>query len=185
MRTPPRPVEPWSHVVRLDDGSRDPRGFELTPDAQVRAALAERLGILGLRKLRFAGRLVAEGARDWRLEAELGATVSQACVASLQPVTTRIDEPVERRYHAEIAEPPAGEEIEMPDETVEPLPGKLDVGAVMAEALALALPPWPRAAGVELGAQAFAAPGVRPIAAEDTKPFAALRGLLDRDENER
>ncbi len=182
MRPPPRPVEPWSHMIRLDGGSRAPEEFELTPGAEVRAALADRLGILGLRKLRFAGRLSPEDKRDWRLEADLGATVSQACVVTLRPVATRIDETVERRYLARMPKLPEGEEIEMPDDTIEPLPATLDLGTVMAEALALALPPWPRAEGVDLGERVFAEPGTQPMTDEERRPFAGLKDLLGKDD---
>jgi len=184
MRTPPRPVEPWSHIVRLDDGARAPAAFELDPGPDARAALAERLGIPAVRKLRFSGRLVPEARRDWRLEADLGATVVQSCVVTLAPVSTRIDEPVERRYLAEIPELPASDELEMPDDSVEPLPAALDLGAVMAEALALALPPWPRARGAELADGTFAGPGTRPMTDEDARPFAGLAGLLRDGDDE-
>jgi uncharacterized metal-binding protein YceD (DUF177 family) len=177
-------VEPWSHIVRLDDGSRIADAFELAPPAGVRGALAQRLGILGLRKLRFAGRLEPEGKRDWRLMAELGATVVQSCVVTLAPVTTRIDEPMERRYLAQMPDLPDGDEIEMPDDMVEPLPAALDLGAVMAEALALALPPWPRAEGVEYGQGAYAEPGTQPLTDDDARPFAGLKGLIRKREDD-
>src|SRR5690606_27061560 len=80
------------------------------------------------------------GRRDWLLEADLEAEVTQACVVTLAPVTARIAETVVRRYVAGLAEPEA-EEAEMSDETVEPLPAVIDAGAVMVDALALAGPP--------------------------------------------
>ncbi|RMD88409.1 MAG: DUF177 domain-containing protein, partial [Alphaproteobacteria bacterium] len=51
--------------------------FDLRPDAAERAQLARALGLSALRKLRLSGRLVAQGAADWLLEGELGATVVQ------------------------------------------------------------------------------------------------------------
>jgi len=154
--------------------------FEITPEAGARASLAADLDLLALRKLRFAGRLVAEGARDWRLEATLGATVVQPCVVTAEPVTTRIDEPVLRRYLAEMPEPEE-DEIEMPeDDTAEPLPVTLDLFGVMAEALALALPLYPRAPGAALEDATFAAPGVTPLTDEDAKPLAGLAALRDK-----
>ncbi|NKX45834.1 YceD family protein [Roseicyclus persicicus] len=167
------------HLARLPRGSE--AAFDLRPEAEARAALAAELGLIGLRKLRFAGRLVPEGKRDWRLEAELGATVVQPCVVTTEPVTTRLDEPVLRRYLAEMPEPEGADEVEMPeDDTAEPLPATLDLGAVMAEALALALPLYPRAPGSELGEAAFAPPGVAPLTDEDAKPLAGLAALRDR-----
>ncbi len=176
----PLPPDPWSHLVRLSVTRRAEETFELKPDANARAALAERLGISAIRKLRLAGRVTPEGSRDWRLEAELGATVVQPCVVTLAPVTTRIDETVTRRYLAHVPSYEEGSEIEMPeDETAEALPAALDLGSVMEEALALALPAYPRAEGVDGGAQALAGPGVAPMTDEDAKPLAQLKRLLD------
>ena len=178
--TPDSP--PVSHPVRLSGLSgRRAESFLLEPDAEARQALADRLNILGIRKLRFAGTLRPEGREDWILEAELGATVVQECRVSLAPVTTRLDEEVMRTYLARPPEEPEGGEVEMPeDETVEPLPAVLDLGAVMQEALALALPPFPRAEGAEAGDQVFTEPGKEPLTDADVHPFASLKALKDR-----
>lgn len=159
--------------------------FRLEPDATARAALAEDLGIDALRKLRFEGRVIPEGKRDWRLEARLGATVVQPCVVTLDPVTTRIEQAVTRRFMEDVPQPDAEiEEIEIPeDDSVEPLPATLNLSDVMADALALALPLYPRADGVDLGAAVFAPPGVAPMTDEDAKPLAGLAALKDRLQN--
>jgi uncharacterized metal-binding protein YceD (DUF177 family) len=158
-----------------------PTAFALQPDAETRHALAGELGLAKLPKLRFEGRLHPEGRGDWRLEGELGATVVQPCAVTLEPVTTRIDVPVTRRYLADWQEPAPGTEIEMPeDDTAEPAPEVVDLAAVMAEALSLAIPDFPRAEGAALGEQAATPPGAAPIAEEETKPFAGLAALRDR-----
>jgi uncharacterized metal-binding protein YceD (DUF177 family) len=154
--------------------------FEIIPDAAARAGLAKELGLQALRKLRFTGRLIPEGRRDWRLEAALGATVVQDCVVTAEPVTTRIDEPVLRRYLEEMPEPDA-DEVEIPeDDSAEPLPVTLALGAVMAEALALALPIYPRAPGAEFGQARFAAPGTAPLTDNEVRPLAGLAALRDK-----
>lgn len=170
-----------THMLRLDDlPNRKPTHFTLAPDAPARAALADALGIVAIRKLRLAGKISPAGKRDWLLEAELGATVVQDCVVTLEPVTTRIQEPVLRRYLAEPPQPGSGE-VEMPeDDSIEALPQVLDLAEVMAEALALALPAFPRAPGAELGNAVFADPGVTPLTDEAIKPFAGLAGLRDQ-----
>ena len=167
------------HVIRLSDpGQRQAISFALAPEAGDRAAIAEHLGIPGIRKLRFEGRLSPQGRQDWRLEAHLGATAVQDCVVTLEPVTTRIEEDVVRRYLSDVT-PPAPGEVEMPeDDTVEDLPQSLDLVEVMAEALALALPPYPRAPGVELGETVVTEPGAAPLTEERTKPFAALKDVI-------
>ena len=71
-------------------------------------------------------------------------------------------------------------EVEMPeDDTVEELPATLNLVDVMTEALALALPDFPRADGAELGEAIFTEPGVAPMRDEDTRPFAGLSSLKD------
>lgn len=158
-----------------------PNSFLIEPDANARAMLARELGILGVKKLRFEGMLSPEGKTDWHLKARLGATVVQPCVATLEPVTTRIEEDVSRAYVAAYEEPEGGVEQEMPeDDTVDPLPATLDLNRVMAEALALGLPAYPRADGTEPLDTQVAAPGVAPLTDDDVKPFAGLASLRDK-----
>ncbi len=177
-------MPPPSQVLRTADlpGSA-PVPVLLVPGPEARAALARQLGLLGLRKLRFEGRLEPLDQRDWRLTAHLGATVVQPCVVTLAPVTTRIDEPVERIWRADMTpadvEPDA--EIEIPEGTDdEPLGSEIDLGQVMAEALALALPLYPRTEGVGIAEATFAGPGVTPMSDEDSRPFAGLAGLRSK-----
>lgn len=159
--------------------------FDLRPDAAARRALAAELELTGLRKLRFAGRIVAQGAGDWRLAGRLGATVVQDCVITLAPVTTRIDTDVARLFVAGLSDP-QGAEVEMSaDDETEALGAWIDLGAIMAEALALALPPYPRAEGAVLGKAVFTAPHLVAMRDEDARPFAGLSGLreaLKKDE---
>ena len=154
--------------------ARRASAFHLRPDAGQRAELARDLDLLALRKLDFRGTLAPDGARDWRLEGTLGATVVQPCIITAEPVTTRLDVPVTRRFLAQMPEP-EGDESEIPDDSLEPLGTEIDPGAVMVEALALALPDYPRASGAELGEIEAAPPGAAPLRTES--PFAALRAL--------
>lgn len=166
--------------MRLADlPNRKPTSFTLTPTAEERAAVAAELGIQGIKKLRFEGTLAPLGKRDWRLEAALGATVVQDCVVTLDPVTSRIDEPVTRSYLSDLPEITTGE-TEMPeDDTQEQLPETLDLAEVMIEALSLALPPYPRSEGAALGEAVFAESGITPLRDEDTMPFAGLASLRE------
>lgn len=177
-------LTPPIRVARLD--ARKPLAVDLQPDPETRARIAEVLGLEALRKFRFEGQLRSLGKRDWELQAHLGATVVQPCAITLVPVVTRIDEPVSRRYLADMPEP-EGLEVEMPeDDSAEPLGATIDISVAALEALMLALPAFPRAPGAELPhtAQTQAPPGATPIEEERPKPFAALAALkdkLDRD----
>ena len=162
--------------------SRGMQDFDLAPDTDARGLIAQELGLSDLRKLRLQGQVTEDGA-DWVLEAHLGATVVQPCVVTLDPVTTRIDETVTRRFSPEAERPEnlPGDEMEMPeDDTVEPLEQDIDLNRVLIEALSLALPPWPRSDNAELVHITAAAEGVEPLTDEDTKPFAGLADLRDK-----
>ncbi len=169
-------------TLRIADlADRRATPFELRPEAPQREAIAQELGLLGLRKLSLAGDIRPEGKRDWRLEARLGATVVQSCSVTLEPVTTRIDEPVLRRYVAALEMPEGDTETEMPeDDTMEPLPAAVDLEQVLIEALSLSLPPFPRAEGASLGEAVYTEPGKTPMRDEDAKPFAGLAALRDK-----
>lgn len=169
---------PFTHPLRLADLSgRKPTRFTLAPDAAARAAIGADLGLTDLPALRFSGELAPRGRRDWQLAARLQAEVVQPCVATLAPVHSVIDEAVERLYVADLTEP-EGDEVEMPDDRIEPLPAVLDLAEVMVEALALALPLYPRAAEAGAGDAQAAAPGVTPLRDEDLRPLAGLKDLL-------
>lgn len=156
--------------------------FALVPGPAWRAELAEISGLDNLARLRFEGRLLPEGKADWRLEARLGATVTQACVVTFAPVRTRIETPVERIFVARLAdtEPDApGAELEMPDDRVEALGTVIDLEAIMTEALMLALPDYPRAEGIEPAHVQAIPPGATALDAPAASPFAALAHMRD------
>ena len=165
---------------------RGGHSFEIVPDAAGRAALAAHLDLTDLRKLRLAGAIARDAGTDgWRLDATLGATVVQPCGITLAPVTTRIDEAVTRRYSPDIPPPEAltEDEMEMPDDdSLEPLGAVIDLDAVLAEALALALPPWPRAAGATF--DTAPAPAAPDDDGPTRRPFAGLRARLEGHDDE-
>lgn len=200
VKTPGTPVKtltsrPGAKTARqsgafrvADLATRTPTTFDLQPDTRIRTAIARDLDVRDVRKLRFAGQIVPLGKRGWRLTATMGATIVQSCVITLDPVTTRIDEEVQRHYvpAADIDSPEAGSEIEMPqDDTIEALSDTISAFDAMIEALTLALPLYPRADGVELGEAVFAQDGATPLRDDDLKPFAGLAGLRNRlDKND-
>lgn len=180
--TPNDPASPpLHHPLRTGALSpRKPTRFDLRPEASVRAAIASALDLLDLPAFRFRGELRPTGRSDYLLEAELTASVVQPCSVTLAPVPATIAETVRRNYLSNWQDP-EGDEVEMPeDDTQEPLPEVIDLGAVAIEALALSLPLYPRAPDVALGEAVFAPPGSEPLREADLKPFAGLAALRDR-----
>ncbi len=153
---------------------------KFAPNAAARAAIAADLGLLGLPHMLFDGEIRPSGKRDLILTGILTAHAVQPCSVTLEPVATKVSEPVTRKYLADYVMPD-GEEVEIPeDDTQEPLGDVIDAAHVAIEALALALPLYPRAPGVELGEVVVAPPGAEPLREADLKPFAGLAALLDK-----
>ena len=154
--------------------------FSLVPESANLTPIAGDLGLSALRKLRFEGTISAQGASDWRIDAHLGATIVQPCVATLEPVTTRIEEPVTRIYLADF-DVPQGVEVEMlEDDTIEPLPKEIDLNGVMLEALALNIPAYPRSDQADPVSTQVTEPGKTPMTDEEARPFAGLAALRDK-----
>jgi uncharacterized metal-binding protein YceD (DUF177 family) len=105
----------------------------------------------------------------------LRAKVTQICVISLDPFDAVVTEEADLRFVPAASIPEAAElvldpeALEGPDEI--PYAGEtIDLGAVLAEQLALALDPYPKKPGATLPAEA---------AAEADNPFAALKRMQD------
>ncbi|WP_375267219.1 DUF177 domain-containing protein [Planktotalea sp.] len=163
--------------------------FEYRLDAAQLSTLKDELGLTSLRKVVFSGELTPAGKHDFALKAALGATAVQPCTITLEPVTTRIDEDVERRFVADMAKHTARDTEEedefggtamLEDDTLEPLGREVDLWRVMSEALALALPDYPRAEGAELGTMRVTEPGKEALGEDDLKPFAGLADLKSK-----
>ena len=180
----PQPLSPQSIIRLAELNHQRPTSFDITPDANQRKQLANELGFRALRKLRLSGKLTASGKKNWALNAKLGATVEQDCVVTLQPVITRLDCQVKRRFVPETDLVPIEDpldEIEMnTDETLEPLPEEIDLLSVLAEALAIEAPDYPRAPGAALNETNFSQPGVTPMTDANAKPFSGLAKLQEK-----
>lgn len=165
-------------VLRVSDLPRSrPTAFSIEPDSVGRTRIADTLNLSSVKKLTFQGTIDPTDGGGFALMADLGATVVQPCVVSLEPVSTRIDARVSRRYVADMP-PSPGEDTEMvEDDSVEALGAEIDLGALLSEVLALEIPDYPRREDAGLDAKEFAPPGVAPMSDSDAKPFAGLAAL--------
>lgn len=157
-------------------GGRKSTHFRFTPNAEDRAAIAQALGLIEIGKLYCKGEITPVGRHDYRLSAHFKAKVVQSCSITWAPVPAEVAEDILRNFIRDYKEP-EGEEVEMLDESAEPLPEIIDVVAVVMEALELALPLYPRAPGAELGALQHGPEGEAPLRDEDLRPFSGLAGL--------
>ena len=116
-----------------------------------RAALARRFGIPSVERLRATLRLVPEEDGAVMVRGRIDAAVVQECVVTLEPVPQQVAEDIVLRLLPTGREPSEGPDE--PDE-IETEHGIADLGEAVAEQLALALDPYPRAPGAALPPEA-------------------------------
>jgi uncharacterized metal-binding protein YceD (DUF177 family) len=167
-----KPALPWHAPVRFEDVADAGLHLDLSPDAQVRAALAVLAGVREMPRLQAALDVVRQGS-GLRVTGRVSAAVGQTCVVTLEPMESLIDEPIDVTF-APHPEEELSEESDVfdGDDPPEPLvDGVADVGAVAAEFLLLGIDPYPRKPEA-----AFVPPVEDNIGAN---PFAVLAKLKD------
>lgn len=191
---------PFSRPFTVEELLRRPDDpVKLTALPEEMTALAQADGLPAVAALSAEFRVNRQG-KDIRVTGEVRARVTQECVVTLEPFETDVVESVdvrfafappppppppregermsrrraaqaqEQRRHQPAPEFPAHEEDDPPDAIVD---GKIDLGALAAEFMALGLDPYPRKPGAEFAA-------VQDDEPADESPFARL-GQLKTD----
>jgi uncharacterized metal-binding protein YceD (DUF177 family) len=182
MAASPEPQPEFSRLVPVDRLGEAEITEEISAEPGERAALARRFGLLSLDRLSATLRLERAGARNLvRIAGRLAAEVTQACVVTLEPVSARLEKDFTLLYDLDAAaqgEAEGAREVIVEPEAEEPPEpvGQhgIDLGEAVAQQLAIALDPYPRAPGAALLEEPRAgAGGAR--AAEG--PFATLESL--------
>ncbi|HWI85448.1 MAG TPA: DUF177 domain-containing protein [Sphingomonas sp.] len=167
----------FSRPFRLDELGSTPRAVTIEANEAERIAVEHRFDLIGIGLLEATAELVRDGdivIATGRLRAD----VVQACVASGDPVPASIAEPFTLRFVAERASDEPDEEMELDENDLDEISyegNAVDLGEAVAQTLALALDPFPRAPDADDKLRAL---GV--IGEEDAGPFAALKALRDR-----
>ncbi|MFB3149380.1 MAG: DUF177 domain-containing protein [Alphaproteobacteria bacterium] len=142
--------------------------LEIVADGAERAALARRFGLDSLDALTASVTLTKFGdRRRVRLSANFSADVLQSCVVTLEPAPSRIEDSFVLVYDEDAGGPAEAETVVLLKGQISPEPWSgvvIDVGEAVAEHLALALDPYPRATGADLSA-----PGLAPGGADAGK----------------
>ena len=161
----------FSRLVSLARLAPEGREERLVASPSECAALAQRFAIPGINRFEAVLRLRAEPGGLADVAGRLSAEVVQTCVLTLEPVVQQVEEAVALRILPPGEEP--SDDPEGPDE-IEAEGDSVDLGEALAEQLALALDPYPRAPGA-----ALPGPEAVPEAAEPAarNPFAALAAL--------
>jgi uncharacterized metal-binding protein YceD (DUF177 family) len=172
--------DPFAHQLRLDQ-IRDGGRLELVADEAERRSIASRHRIASLHRL-DAHAVMSRTGDIVEAKGRLVASLDQSCVITGEPVSARLDEPFELRFIREPATDAPDEEIELGESDCDVVfyeGGTIDLGAAIADTLALGLDPFPRSAGAEA---ALKEAGVMTEA--EASPFAVLAQLKLGDSND-
>jgi hypothetical protein len=172
--------------------------ISIVANEQERAALAEIDGLVALTRLEADLRVAREGAGGARVTGGLRAELRQTCVVSLEEFDARVVEAIDVRFapEREIERLSADErrgnerrhastkareakashhEAILDEDAPDPLvDGRIDLGAIVAEFLALGLDPYPRKPGARFAESDDLQSG------EAASPFAGLRQALEK-----
>ena len=169
----PESVGPLSRPVSIERLPAEGLDVSVDTTPEERAALARDFKLPAINAL--TGRYCLTGTPERiRVEGTVSANIRQICVVTLEPFDSDFEEAVEVDFASMADETGSTDDAQpvedRPDEIVG---GRIDLGALTAEFLALGLDPYPRKPGVDFSFESDD---------EDTpSPFAALKTLKPDD----
>lgn len=184
----------WSYFVDVNSLDKDRTAFDISPNEAERKRLCQRLGLVSIEAL-DAELVVARRAGEvaYHVTGSFKAEITQSCVVTLEPVQSTVSEefeawfadpeaaiPLAKARHDRLNEKGHGE-LPILEESEDPEPlieGKIDLGELVTQYMALTVNPYPHAEGVEFeqGDDQIA----KPDDALTKSPFAALKDWKDK-----
>jgi uncharacterized metal-binding protein YceD (DUF177 family) len=170
----------FGHQLRLDQIGEGER-IDLVADEGECGAICKRLGLEALDRLEAHAVMSRTGGKV-RATGRLGASVTQSCVVTGEPIAAHIDEPFELLFVPEQPAAGADQDIELGEQDCDVVfydGAAIDLGSAIADTLALSLDPYPRSASAE---SALKEAGV--LSEEQASPFAVLAALKGRKDED-
>ncbi|KIQ05100.1 metal-binding protein [Agrobacterium tumefaciens] len=171
---------PFSYLVKVGHISANPVRIGLTASPEELAGLAKLWDVLSVEYLKSELQVTRWKKDGLKITGDVRAALTQACVVSLEPVSSVIDEKIEQIFVPEgskLARLMTNEQGEIvldpdgPDSPDQFSGDTIDVGVVVAEFAALAIDPYPRKPDVD-----FTGFGDENAEVEKKpSPFAALK----------
>lgn len=192
--TVPNPSAPaiFSYCINVQEIPEGGLDVSIAADAATLQALTAADDLPGIGRLEADFHIAPRPGQRFNVSGEMRARVTQICVVSLEPFDSDIVEPIDvdfampedvrdaKAAHAarshnspKSAGVVVGEEPDAPDAPDVIVNGRIDLGALASEFLALGLDPYPRKPGI-----VFEPPG-NSDSEEADSPFRALRKLKD------
>lgn len=140
----------FSRAVEALAVQAQPTTRSIKANAMERQALAKRFSLIAIGRLEAQFELRRRSPEIIEVRGHLSSDVVQTCVVTLDPVASTVETEFLRLY-GETESDTSGDididlEVEVPEFLVN---GRIDLGEIAAEELALALDPYPRSPGAE------------------------------------
>jgi uncharacterized metal-binding protein YceD (DUF177 family) len=170
----------FSRPIAADQIGPQETEREISANDAERARLAERFRLLGLDRLTARLQLRRGRAGLVHVQGHFEADVVQACVVTLEPVRAQLREDFTVAFAAvrAVADGEVIIGLDEEDPAEELTDGRIDLGEVVAQQLAVALDPYPRVPGADDRFEQ--SDQQEPAAKGGNTPFAALEGLRPR-----
>ncbi len=155
----------WSHFFNIGDIEKGRAELSISPSEEECEDIARRVDVLGIKDVKADLVVTREsGSAIYNVIGNFSAIVTQECVITLEPIETKISEPVEGWYadkQSAVSFAAAKREregiktqgeIEILDESEDPeaiIDDVIDVGELVTQHISLAIPPYPHKEGVE------------------------------------
>lgn len=184
----------FSRIVKTEEMVSGKEKLAVEANEKERAALAERFELVSINSLRAELEVKTASNGEVTVRGPMSAEIVQNCVATLEPVPETVEDTVEVLFSPHVSEDDmpsnpddlenlSEEELMALLEQPEPLvDGKIDLGEVVAQFLAVAMNPYPRKDDAELPESIQS-----EEEADDDKPnpFAQLAGLKEQLEKKK
>lgn len=169
-------VAAFERLLPIAEARRQSAPYAIVADIHERAAVARQYGLVAVDRLEARLDFAIDGTRI-AVTGPLTADVVQRCVATDEPLAARVTADIDVRYvpNAELEAAEADAEVELGADDLDIIgyAGQaIDLGAMVAETLYLALDPYPRSPDADAW---LAARGVK--SEEEAGAFGALASL--------
>ncbi len=164
---------------------REPKTFDLAATDAQRAALAERFGLIDLASLEGVMSVHDAGPDTGvMVRGTLKASLTQRCIASLEPV----DELLDTKFELTLVDPEMADRMDEEGVYLDENAPEYDalegdsilLGEILAQTLSISMNPYPRAEGAEVATTKKDGISINEPALERPNPFAALAKTRDR-----
>lgn len=172
----------FSRVIEIDH--LPAKGMALTETAQAEecTALTKRYKIDALNFFRLTAQLTPWRKRGVRIKAHIEAKMTRQCVVTLESFEQEVKEDFELlMLPEEMMEPVREDDMDAPEALID---GKVDIGELGAQYLALAIDPYPKKSDAVFSHIEDAAPDAMPDSTKDKRsnsPFAILGALKNKN----